>query len=129
VKLSDPSKGLSRAPLEQLSLQEESLGGYRRFWEEAAATDSLHAIADQDTPETFEVSGKSDANRAWEVLPDSDAVVLEIGCGTGRVLQHLAGRYHEVHGIDIAGEMVKQGEHRLAGVPNIHFHQGNGYDL
>ena len=129
MKLSDPSKGLSRTPLEQLSLQEESLGGYRRFWEEAAATDSLHAIADQDTPETFEVSGKSDANRAWEVLPDSDAVVLEIGCGTGRVLQHLAGRYREVHGIDIAGEMVKQGGHRLAGVPNIHFHQGNGYDL
>jgi SAM-dependent methyltransferase len=129
VKLSDPSKGLSGTPLEQLSLQEESLHGYRRFWEEAAATDSLHAIADQDTPETFEVSGRSDANRAWEVLPDSDAVVLEIGCGTGRVLQHLAGRYREVHGIDIAGEMVKQGEHRLGGVPNIHFHQGNGYDL
>ncbi len=129
MKLSDPSKGLSGTPLEQLSLQEESLHGYRRFWEEAAATDSLHAIADQDTPETFEVSGRSDANRAWEVLPDSDAVVLEIGCGTGRVLQHLAGRYREVHGIDIAGEMVKQGEHRLGGVPNIHFHQGNGYDL
>jgi len=129
VKLSDPSEGLSRTPLEQLLLQEESLGGYRQFWEEAAVTDSLHAIADQDTPDTFEVSGKSDADRAWKVLPDSDAVVLEIGCGTGRVLQHLAGRYREVHGIDIAGEMVKQGEHRLAGLPNIHFHQGNGYDL
>jgi len=129
VKLSDPSEGLSRTPLEQLLLQEESLGGYRQFWEEAAVTDSLHAIADQDTPDTFELSGKSDADRAWKVLPDSDAVVLEIGCGTGRVLQHLAGRYREVHGIDIAGEMVKQGEHRLAGLPNIHFHQGNGYDL
>jgi SAM-dependent methyltransferase len=129
VKLSDPSEGLSQTPLEQLLLQEESLGGYRQFWEEAAVTDSLHAIADQDTPDTFEVSGKSDADRAWKVLPDSDAVVLEIGCGTGRVLQHLAGRYRAVHGIDIAGEMVKQGEHRLAGLPNIHFHQGNGYDL
>jgi ubiquinone/menaquinone biosynthesis C-methylase UbiE len=129
VKLSDPSKGLTGTPLEQLSLQDESLGGYRRFWEDAALTDSIRAIADQDSPETFEVSGRSDANRVWEALPDGDAVVLEIGCGTGRVLQHLAGRYREVHGIDIAGEMVKQGERRLAGMSNIHFHQGNGYDL
>jgi SAM-dependent methyltransferase len=129
VKLSDLSQGLSGSALEQLALPEESLHGYRRFWEEAAATDSLHAIADQDTPESFEVSGRADANRAWEVLPDADAVVLEIGCGTGRVLQHLAGRYREVHGVDIAGEMVKQGERRLAAVPNVHFHQGNGYDL
>jgi SAM-dependent methyltransferase len=129
VKLSDQTKGLSGAPLEQLSLEEESLGGFRRFWEQAATVDAVHAIADRDTPESFEVSGKTDATGLWEVLPNSDAVVLEIGCGMGRVMQHLAGLYREVHGVDISAEMVKRGQHRLAHLPNVHFHHGNGYDL
>jgi SAM-dependent methyltransferase len=129
VKLSDQTKGLSGDPLEQLSLEEESLSGYRRFWEQAATVDAVHAIADRDTPESFEVSGKTDATGLWGVLPNSDAVVLEIGCGMGRVMQHLAGRYGEVHGIDISAEMVKRGQQRLAHLPNVHFHHGNGYDL
>lgn len=129
LKLSDPSEGLSQTALDQLSLRDESLGGLRRFWEEAAHADSVRAISDQDTTESFELSGKDDADRAWQVLPDGDAVVLEIGCGTGRVLQHLAARYREVHGVDIAGEMLRQGRDRLAGLANVTFHQGNGYDL
>jgi ubiquinone/menaquinone biosynthesis C-methylase UbiE len=129
VKLSDQTKGLSGAPLEQLSLDDESLGGYRRFWEQAATLDAVHAIADQDTPESFEVSGKTDAMDLWNVLPNRDAVVLEIGCGMGRVTQHLAALYREVHGVDISSEMVKRGQQRLAHLPNVHFHQGNGYDL
>jgi ubiquinone/menaquinone biosynthesis C-methylase UbiE len=44
-------------------------------------------------------------------------------------MQHLAGLYREVHGIDISSEMVKRGERRLAHLPNVHFHRGNGYDL
>jgi ubiquinone/menaquinone biosynthesis C-methylase UbiE len=129
LKLSDQTKGLSGAPLEQLSLEEESLSGYRRFWEQAATVDAVHAIADQDTPESFEVSGKTDAMGLWKVLPNRDAVVLEIGCGTGRVMQHLAGHYREVHGIDISSEMTSRGRRRLGHLPNVHFHQGNGYDL
>ena len=129
LKLSDPTQGLSETALDQLSLQDESLGGLRRFWEQAATADAVRAISDQDTPESFELSGKDDADRAWAALPDADAVVLEIGCGTGRVLQHLAARYREVHGVDIAAEMLRQGRERLAGLANVTFHQGNGYDL
>jgi SAM-dependent methyltransferase len=129
VKLSDPSKGLSGTSLEQLSLPEDSLDGHRRFWQQAAAIDPVRAIADQETPETFEVSGRSDADRVWETLPDGGAVVLEIGCGTGRVIQHLAGRYRQVHGVDISSEMIRQGRRRLAHLANVHLQEGNGYDL
>jgi SAM-dependent methyltransferase len=129
VKLSDQTKGLSGAPLEQLSLEDESLSGYRRFWEQAATLDAVRAIADQETPESFEVSGETDAMDVWKVLPNRDAVVLEIGCGMGRVMQHLAGLYREVHGIDISSEMISRGRQRLAQLPNVDFHQGNGYDL
>jgi ubiquinone/menaquinone biosynthesis C-methylase UbiE len=129
VKLSDATKGLSGTVLEQLGLEDESLGGYRRFWEEAASADPIDAIAHRDTPESFEVSGRPLADVVWEALPRSDAVVLEIGCGTGRIMQHLAASYREVHGIDISSRMVEQGTHRLAHLENVHFHHGNGYDL
>jgi SAM-dependent methyltransferase len=129
VKLSDASVGLTGNPLEQLALEEESLGGFRRFWDEAASVDAIHAIADQDTPTSFEVSGGNDAAAIWEALPDGDAVVLEIGCGIGRIMQHLAGRYREVHGTDISAEMVERGTRRLAHLDNVRFHHGNGYDL
>jgi ubiquinone/menaquinone biosynthesis C-methylase UbiE len=129
VKLSDASEGLSGTALEQLGLEDESLGGYRRFWDEAASVDPIHAIADQDTPESFEVSGRREADIVWKALPRSDAVVLEIGCGLGRIMQHLAGSYREVHGIDISSKMVEQGARRLAHLENLHFHHGNGYDL
>jgi ubiquinone/menaquinone biosynthesis C-methylase UbiE len=129
VKLSDATTGLSGTMLEQVALKEESLDGYRKFWDQAASVDSIHAIADQDTPESFEVSGRRDADAMWAALPERDAAVLEIGCGTGRVMQHLAGSYREVHGIDISSDMVEQGTRRLAHLTNVHFHHGNGYDL
>ena len=129
MKLSDATQGLSGAVLEQLGLEDESLGGYRRFWDEAASADPIDAIARGDTPESFEVSGRPMADVVWEALPRSDAVVLEIGCGTGRIMQHLAASYREVHGIDISSKMVEQGTHRLAQLENVHFHHGNGYDL
>jgi ubiquinone/menaquinone biosynthesis C-methylase UbiE len=62
-------------------------------------------------------------------LAPEQAVVLEIGCGIGRVLQHLAAGCREVHGVDISREMVEKGVQRLAHLPNVHFHHGNGYDL
>jgi ubiquinone/menaquinone biosynthesis C-methylase UbiE len=129
VKLSDPTQGLSGTPLEQVSLEDQSQGGYRRFWEQSASVNATQAIADQATAASFEVSGRSDADALFALLPNSDAVVLEIGCGIGRVMQYLAGRYREVHGIDISSEMVKQGERRLGHLSNVHLHHGNGYDL
>jgi ubiquinone/menaquinone biosynthesis C-methylase UbiE len=129
VKLSDATKGLSGTHLEQLGLEDESLGGYRKFWDEAASVDPVDAIAHRDTAESFEVSGRPLADVVWKALPSSDAAVLEIGCGTGRIMQHLAGSYREVHGIDISSKMVEQGRDRLAHLENVRFHQGNGYDL
>jgi SAM-dependent methyltransferase len=55
--------------------------------------------------------------------------VLDIGCGTGRVMEHLAPWCREVHGIDISERMVAGGRERLAHLSNVQFHHGNGYDL
>jgi ubiquinone/menaquinone biosynthesis C-methylase UbiE len=58
-----------------------------------------------------------------------DATVLDVGCGTGRVMEHLAPWCREVYGVDISEQMVRGGRERLGHLANVHFHHGNGYDL
>jgi SAM-dependent methyltransferase len=100
----------------------------RAFWDRSAKVDAIRAIADQDSDESFTSSGIDDAEGIRLLLPP-DGALLEIGCGIGRVLQHVASMCRDVHGVDISAEMVKRGQQRLRHLPNVHFHQGNGYDL
>ena len=52
-------------------------------------------------------------------LPSSDAAVLELGCGTGRVLVPLTKDCAYIHGIDVSEAMVSLCQKKLAyaGVP------------
>ena len=128
-QLSDPTEGLRGGKLDQLALEGESLADHRKFWDRAATVDAIRAIADQDDEESFETSGKVDAEGLLGLLPSGGGSVLEIGCGIGRILQHLAPHCTELHGIDISAEMIEQARRRLGYLPNIHVHVGNGYDL
>jgi ubiquinone/menaquinone biosynthesis C-methylase UbiE len=129
AKLSDPTHGLTGGDLEQLDLRGESLGDYREFWDRSATVDAVRAISDQDDSSSFEISGKTDAKAMVALLPPGGGAALEIGCGIGRVLQHLAASCTELHGIDISAEMIEQARQRLEHLPNVHLHVGNGYDL
>ena len=42
-----------------------------------------------------------------------DAVVLEIGCGFGRLLRPISVRAREAHGVDISSEMVQRATEAL----------------
>lgn len=55
--------------------------------------------------------------------------VLEIGCGAARVTRALAGRFGEVHAVDISPEMVARARAALTGFPHAHVYQNNGADL
>ena len=128
MRLGEPTRGLKNTDLEKVQLRGDRLQDYVEFWERSAHTDAVKAIADATDRESFERSGTVDAEALLALAP-ADPVVLEIGCGIGRVLQHLAGACREVHGVDISREMVDQGARRLSHLPNVRFHHGNGYDL
>ncbi len=127
-KMSDATKGLLGTELEGVTLKGETLQAYRDFWERSAKVDSIRAISDQDDEESFEVSGRRDADDLAALLPHGGSA-LEIGCGTGRVMQHVAALCERLYGIDISKGMVEQGRQRLAHLPNVAFEVGNGYDL
>ncbi|HEV2773121.1 MAG TPA: class I SAM-dependent methyltransferase [Thermoleophilaceae bacterium] len=87
--------------------------------------------------EAFSASGKSSAEEL--VFSELDLVtagddprslrLLEIGCGVGRMTEHLAETFGEVHGVDVSGEMVATAKQRLSHFDNVHVHETNGADL
>jgi SAM-dependent methyltransferase len=128
MKLTDATHGLKQTPVEAVSLTGETLADHRDFWNRSADADSLTAILADGDERSYQSSGRTEAEALRRFLgPDSR--VLDIGCGTGRVMEHIAPWCREVHGIDISERMVAGGRDRLAHLSNVRFHNGNGYDL
>jgi SAM-dependent methyltransferase len=108
----------------------------RRFdmksdWDVRAEENASKAIAcdDSQNEAAFRESGERDANLILEgvseILRQRESV-LEIGCGTGRLLEPLTRHFDNVFGVDVSGEMVRQGRARLAHLPQVHFVEIDG---
>lgn len=93
---------------------------YKTAWNQAARADAHDAILTGSTAESFERTGEADAKIILRYLRTSDAVVLNIGCGVGRVERYLASHVGELHAVDVSGEMIARARERLAGLPNVH---------
>ncbi len=64
-----------------------------------------------------------------EIAAEYGQPILEIGCGTGRVVFHLAQSGYTVHGIDNEASMLERARHRLNTQPHLKdlltLHQGD----
>lgn len=100
-------------------------------WDARAGEDAHKAIAcdDSHTEGAFRASGERDVQLLLEgvseILPDRETV-LEIGCGTGRLLEPLTRHFRRVFGVDVSGEMVSRGRQRLAYLPQVQFFEIDG---
>lgn len=56
-------------------------------------------------------------------------IVLELGCGYGRVLSRLAQKAKKVYGIDISEESLKLARDILTDTPNVELHKMNAKSL
>lgn len=101
----------------------------RRFdmksdWDARAGEDAHKAIAcdDAQNEAAFRASGDRDVQLVLEGVAEileAHQSVLEIGCGTGRLLEPLARHFQQVFGVDVSGEMVRRGRERLAHLPQV----------
>jgi cyclopropane fatty-acyl-phospholipid synthase-like methyltransferase len=64
----------------------------------------------------------------WNVISQK-RVVLDIGCGIGRVAAELAPRVKEVHGIDVSGRMIETALRRCSALSNVRLMKSAGRDL
>lgn len=120
------ARGRTPRRLDDLALRGDSVGDYRNFWDASAQTDAENAVA-FGLDDIWE-SGKSEAAILTPYF-DTNAVVLEVGCGIGRILFHVAPLCLELHGIDISQEMVRKADANLRERENVRLHVGTGYDL
>jgi len=107
------------------------VANYERTWDLYATTkrgamrEILTGVEDE---EIFDQRGKEFADELKNFI-EPNSVVLDIGCGIGRVEKFLASHCKEVHGIDVSGRMVKLAKKRLEAINNLYFYKTNGRDL
>jgi SAM-dependent methyltransferase len=61
--------------------------------------------------------------------PSKAKVLLEIGCGVGRMTRRFADLYGRVVALDVSDEMLRQGQANLADLENVAWVLGPGADL
>jgi SAM-dependent methyltransferase len=108
----------------------------RRFWNARAREDAFYFV---DTRQRYR---GTDRERFWDadelvdyVLSeldlklDENAVVLEIGCGIGRITRCLAARTREVVALDVSDEMLSRARALNPELQNVRWVQGDGITL
>jgi glycosyltransferase involved in cell wall biosynthesis/SAM-dependent methyltransferase len=101
---------------------------YSKVWDKMAKQNAKHSIYATSDEERFEKGGKTDADRMRQwIAPES--VVLDVGCGIGRVEKYLAPYCHAIHAVDVSKEMLHQAKEHLSGIENVFFHHTSSTDL
>lgn len=104
----------------------------REFWEEKARENAVWYISsfgpyDNRDLHDFWQSGDriwSDLKLMVEYVPKPTDVVVDIGCGIGRLARVIAPDVGHVHGFDLSSEMVRRAEELL--ISNATFHVAEG---
>lgn len=100
------------------------------LWEDSYTlySRSLATVLGYSSEEDFELEGQRDAQYLRSsIAPNS--IVLDLGCGVGRVISYLAPHCREIHGTDVSSTALKFAEERCKSHPNVFFYKGNGLDL
>ena len=104
---------------------------YEQVWDALAMTErnAMDAVlAGVKDGKEFDLAGERTAGTLKEFITPED-VVLDVGCGIGRIEKSLAKYCAEIHGVDVSRRMVKLARKRLRDFGNIYIHKNNGRDL
>ena len=104
---------------------------YSRVWNFHAMRDktAMSAIlTGVEDKATFDAKGEEFVERIRGYI-NSDAVILDVGCGIGRVEKFLAPLCREIYAVDVSGKMLKRARKRLKDYANIHFIKNDGRSL
>ena len=102
-------------------------------WDRRAEENPRYYIATSqwETEEEFDRSGAREAGMFFgkeeEKLLTGETVLVNIGCGIGRIDKHLAPKVGRLIGVDISGKMIALAQERLAGLANVELIENDGW--
>lgn len=91
---------------------------YDQHWNADSVSDAMKLIVVNDDEEFFEESGKDVAGPIIGFL-SSDSVVLDLGCGIGRIAKHVAPHCAHLWLADISPTMLDMAAARLVDLGNV----------
>src|SRR5213592_3023784 len=108
-----------------------------RYWDERARENALYFVDNEigyDDPDTdaFWRRGEQVVERMLALAGveiGADEVVVDIGCGVGRLTRALATRAARVYGLDVSREMLELAKHHNPGLGNVEWLHGDGAGL
>lgn len=109
----------------------------KRYWDERARENALYFVDTEigyDDPDTeaFWRRGDEVVERLLGMVDlslDGDEIVLDIGCGVGRLTRALAARVKRVYGLDVSSEMLRLARLHNPGLADVEWLQGDGRGL
>ncbi len=116
----------------------ESLSSSKNKWNKLASKNSLYFVmtdlGENITEADFKKTGEKDFKELIEndefiksrLGNFSEKIVLEIGCGAGRITEFLSQNFKKVFAVDISEKMITDGQERLKNASNIEFSTING---
>ena len=96
----------------------------RFSWEIAGLTRALtmEAILRGVNEQDFWKEGERDASRLTRFV-DPSSVVLDVGCGIGRVMKFIAPKCREISGVDTSTLILRRAKHELRSFKNCHLYR------
>ena len=104
---------------------------YRRRWNMVSLTEfgAMDAIlTGVSGAREFEERGLRDAEILRKFVT-TNSVVLDLGCGIGRVDKYLSRYCKRLCAVDVSDRMLILAKRRLTGLPNVELYRNNGRDF
>jgi SAM-dependent methyltransferase len=109
----------------------------RRFWDERARENALWFVDSRleygnPDEDAFWAAGEDVLDKLHELLGvqvGSTDVVIDVGCGIGRITRALARRAARVVALDISDEMLRRAREANPGLDNVDWVRGDGVSL
>lgn len=103
---------------------EQPNGRYGPLWNPIDTTEAIAEIYNTTDMASFERGGRFDADWIGPFLTPS-SVVLDLGCGIGRVAKYVAPLCGELLAVDASGRMLQLAARRLEACPNVRLLQSD----
>lgn len=92
---------------------------YGSLWAPADEAAARNQIVTYEDNERFEATGKQEVEARVAPFVDKDSVVLDLGCGIGRIALYVAPLVKTLWVADASRTMLDMAQERLAGLENV----------